>query len=80
MGQGVQPVRTIVPKLAWIQTPALTIEEMRVIVEEAHKLNRKVAAHATTPEGIFNALTAGVDSYRAWALEAEQASAKLLCS
>lgn len=44
------------------QTPTLTVEEMRVIVEEAHKLQRKVAAHATTPEGIFNALTAGVDS------------------
>jgi imidazolonepropionase-like amidohydrolase len=35
---------------------------MRVIVEEAHKQKRKVAAHATTPEGIKNALTAGVDS------------------
>lgn len=44
------------------QTPTLTVEEMRVIVEEAHKLKRKVAAHATTPEGIFNAVTAGVDS------------------
>lgn len=44
------------------RTPTLTVEEMRVIVEEAHKLNRKVAAHATTPEGILNALNAGVDS------------------
>jgi imidazolonepropionase-like amidohydrolase len=44
------------------QTPTLTVEEMRVIVEEAHKLKRRVAAHASTPEGIFNALTAGVDS------------------
>jgi imidazolonepropionase-like amidohydrolase len=44
------------------QTPTLTVDEMRVIVEEAHKLRRKVAAHATTPEGVFNALTAGVDS------------------
>jgi imidazolonepropionase-like amidohydrolase len=44
------------------ETPTLTVEEMRVIVEEAHKLKRKVAAHASTPEGIFNALTAGVDS------------------
>jgi len=35
---------------------------MRVIVEEAHKQKRKVAAHATTPEGIKNALLAGVDS------------------
>jgi imidazolonepropionase-like amidohydrolase len=44
------------------QHPTLTVEEMRVIVEEAHKLGRKVAAHATTPEGIRNAVTAGVDS------------------
>jgi imidazolonepropionase-like amidohydrolase len=42
--------------------PTLTVEEMRVIVEEAHRQKRKVAAHATTPEGIKNALTAGVDS------------------
>jgi imidazolonepropionase-like amidohydrolase len=45
----------------WEQ-PTLTVEEMRVVVEEAHKLGRKVAAHATTPEGIRNAVTAGVDS------------------
>jgi len=44
------------------QYPTLTVEEMRVIVEEAHKQKRKVAAHATTPDGIRNALTAGVDS------------------
>jgi imidazolonepropionase-like amidohydrolase len=44
------------------QHPTLTAEEMRVIVEEAHKQRRKVAAHATTPEGIKNAVTAGVDS------------------
>src|SRR5579864_1912694 len=44
------------------QNPTLTIEEMRVIVEEAHKQKIKVAAHATTPEGIKNAITAGVDS------------------
>lgn len=42
--------------------PTLTVDEMRVVVEEAHKQKRKVAAHATTPEGIKNALTAGVDS------------------
>ncbi len=42
--------------------PTLTVDEMKVIVEEAHKQKRKVAAHATTPEGIKNALTAGVDS------------------
>ncbi len=42
--------------------PTLTVEEMKVIVEEAHKHKRKVAAHASTPEGIHNALIAGVDS------------------
>lgn len=42
--------------------PTLTVEEMRVVVEEAHKQGLKVAAHATTSEGIKNALTAGVDS------------------
>ena len=44
------------------QHPTLTVDEMRVIVEEAHKQKLKVAAHATTPEGIKNAITAGVDS------------------
>jgi len=42
--------------------PTLTVAEMQVIVEEAHKANRKVAAHATTTEGIRNAILAGVDS------------------
>ncbi|HEY0800068.1 MAG TPA: amidohydrolase family protein [Steroidobacteraceae bacterium] len=42
--------------------PTLTVDEMRVIVEEAHKAGRKVAAHATTAQGIKNAVTAGVDS------------------
>jgi len=42
--------------------PTLTVDEIRVIVEEAHQQGRKVAAHATTPQGIKNAITAGVDS------------------
>ncbi|HEY6339480.1 MAG TPA: amidohydrolase family protein [Candidatus Sulfotelmatobacter sp.] len=44
------------------RNPTLTVEEIRVIVEEAHRQKRKVAAHATTPEGIKNAVIAGVDS------------------
>jgi imidazolonepropionase-like amidohydrolase len=44
------------------QDPTLTVEEIRVVVEEAHKQGLKVAAHANTPEGIKNAVTAGVDS------------------
>jgi len=42
--------------------PTLTVEEMTAIVEEAHKAGLKVAAHATTVDGIKNALKAGVDS------------------
>lgn len=43
-------------------TPTLTVEEMRVIVEEAHKARRKVAVHAVSSEAIRNALEAGADS------------------
>jgi len=42
--------------------PTLTVEELRVIIEEAHKANRKVAVHATSSQGIRNALEAGADS------------------
>jgi len=42
--------------------PTMTIEEISVIVEEAHKAGRKVAAHAATTIGIRNAVMAGVDS------------------
>ena len=42
--------------------PTLTVDEIQVIVEEAHKQGLKVASHATTAEGIKNAVTAGVDS------------------
>jgi imidazolonepropionase-like amidohydrolase len=42
--------------------PTFTPEEMRAIVDEAHRLRHKVAAHAMARPGISNALTAGVDS------------------
>ena len=42
--------------------PEFTIEEMRVICEEAHKVERRVAAHAVGAEGIKNAIEAGVDT------------------
>ena len=37
-------------------------EELRAIVDEAHSVKRKVAAHAHTPEAILACLKAGVDS------------------
>jgi imidazolonepropionase-like amidohydrolase len=42
--------------------PTLTMDELRVIVEEAHRQKRKVAAHATTTQGIRNVVDVGVDS------------------
>lgn len=42
--------------------PTLTLEEIRMITSEAHRAKRKVAAHATTSEGIRNAIEGGVDS------------------
>ncbi len=39
-----------------------TEEEMRAIVGEAHRLDRKVAAHAIGKDGIMAALEAGVDT------------------
>lgn len=40
----------------------LSVEELRAIVDEAHVMKMKVAAHATTRQGIRNAAEAGVDS------------------
>lgn len=57
--------------------PTLTVEEIRVIVDEAHKARMKVAAHATTVEGIRNALDAGVDSIEHGSL-ADRASIQLM--
>lgn len=39
-----------------------TLEEMQALVDEAHTLGMKVAAHAHGTEGIKRAITAGVDS------------------
>ena len=41
---------------------AFTAEELGAAVEEAHKWNRGVAAHAIGAEGITQSVTAGVDS------------------
>jgi imidazolonepropionase-like amidohydrolase len=43
-------------------TPQYTLEEMKAAVEEAHKLGRKVAAHAHGTQSIKDAILAGVDS------------------
>src|ERR1044071_7247769 len=42
--------------------PTFALDEMKAIVDEAHRLRHKVAAHAMARPGISNALNAGVDS------------------
>jgi imidazolonepropionase-like amidohydrolase len=43
-------------------TPQYTFEELQAIAEEAHKLGRKVAAHAHGTQSIKDAINAGIDS------------------
>jgi imidazolonepropionase-like amidohydrolase len=49
-------------KGAWAGIPNFTPEELNAILDEAHKLKKRVAAHSMTPTGHGAALAAGVDS------------------
>ncbi|PYP87548.1 MAG: amidohydrolase [Candidatus Angelobacter sp. Gp1-AA117] len=42
--------------------PTFTMDELRAIVDEAHRQHHKVAAHAMALNGVHNAVEAGVDS------------------
>jgi imidazolonepropionase-like amidohydrolase len=42
--------------------PTLTLDELKAIVDEAHRHHRRVAAHAYGGEGLRNAIIAGVDT------------------
>jgi imidazolonepropionase-like amidohydrolase len=53
--------RVYAPKSDPGQT-AYTLEEIRAVVEEAHRMGRLVAAHAQATQGIKNGVLAGVDS------------------
>ncbi len=50
------------PDGGWASVPNFTQDEMNAIVDEAHRLRKKVAAHSMTPTGHRIALAAGVDS------------------
>lgn len=45
-----------------VGAPQYSLEEMKALVEEAHRWGKKVAAHAHGAEGIKMAVTAGVNS------------------
>jgi imidazolonepropionase-like amidohydrolase len=56
----------------------LNSDEMRAIVEEAHRVKIKVAAHATTQAGVQAAIDGGVDSIE-HAEEATEEQFKAMC-
>lgn len=68
---GVADARAKIQKLAkagvncikLIDQDQMTMEEVLAVVEEAHKLNLKVVAHAHRPEEIRRGLKAGVDCF-----------------
>ena len=42
--------------------PTFTLDELKAIVDEAHRERHKVASHATALNGVHNSVVAGVDS------------------
>jgi len=42
--------------------PTFTLDELRAIVDEAHRQHRKVASHAVALNGVHNSVEAGVDT------------------
>jgi imidazolonepropionase-like amidohydrolase len=43
-------------------TPTFTLDELKAIVDETHRLRHKVASHAMARPGLESSITAGVDS------------------
>jgi len=56
--EGADCIKVIVDQLPLI----LSVEELKAIVLEAHRLGKKVAAHAIADQAVDNAIEAGVDS------------------
>jgi imidazolonepropionase-like amidohydrolase len=67
IGRGVEVIKLcagggVIPSAADAEAVEFTEEQIRAVVAEAHRLGRKVAAHAQGPRAIANAVRAGVDS------------------
>jgi imidazolonepropionase-like amidohydrolase len=58
----------VIPTAADADAVEFSEEQIRAIVAEAHRLGRKVAAHAQGPRAALNAVRAGVDSIEHGAL------------
>lgn len=82
VGRGVDVIKlcaggAVIPTAADAEAVELTEEQMRAAVTEAHRLGRKVAAHAQGPRAILSAVRAGVDSIEHGAL-VDEAAARLM--
>lgn len=55
-----------------VDTPQLTLEEMTALIDEAHRLRKKVAAHCHGDRAARDAITAGVDSIEHGSFLSEQ--------
>jgi imidazolonepropionase-like amidohydrolase len=60
-----------------VDTPQLTLEEMTALVDEAHRLRKKVAAHCHGERAAKDAVEAGVDSIEHGSFVGDEALAKM---
>jgi imidazolonepropionase-like amidohydrolase len=56
------PPQGVGPAPVLNDVPTFTLEELRAIVDEAHRQRRPVASHASALNGVHNSIVAGVDS------------------
>jgi len=56
------PPAGIAPAPALNDIPTFTMDELRAMVDEAHRQRHKVASHATAYNGVHNSVEAGIDT------------------
>ena len=56
------PPAGIAPLPVLNDIPTFTLDELRAIVDEAHRQRHKVASHATAYNGVHNSVEAGIDT------------------
>jgi imidazolonepropionase-like amidohydrolase len=56
------PPQGVGPKPVLNDVPTFTMDELRAIVDEAHRQRRPVASHASALQGVHNSVEAGVDT------------------
>ncbi len=56
------PPQGVGPAPVLNDVPTFTVDELRAIVDEAHRERREVASHASALHGVHNSIEAGVDS------------------